>query len=168
LILTVGLPDALQRQADAVRNATAPQAARRAPAHLGLFRHLPGLQRGSLVGTLRSLSAGPAPQFQLLPPAFWNGIWVAPVRSPALDDIRAELAECWHGLLAPGDFAPPRFHISLNKGRYAPSSLSPGPWRATGLLLWQHDRPQQAKAERAGDERDGAFWTPLVGCAFHR
>jgi hypothetical protein len=165
----VALPDALQRQADAVRGAHAPEAAARAPAHLALFRHLPGPELGALVSTVRHALAAPAPMFRLQPPRAWDRRWVAPVEAPALDALRAELAERWHGLLAPGDHAPPRLHISLSTGRSAPPALPEGPWRARGLLLWQHGGPALA-AERGGRrsaaERGGPFWTPLVALAF--
>jgi hypothetical protein len=162
LILTVALPDTLQRQADAIRAARAPQAAARAPAHLTLFRHLPGAQAQALSRTLKVHSVGPAPAFRLRPPARWNGLWVAAVEAPALDELRAALAHDWHGLLAPGDRAPPRLHISLGTGSAAPPPLPEGPWAARGLLLWRHGTPPPGPPP----ERDGPFWTPLVAAAF--
>jgi hypothetical protein len=180
LILTVALPDALQRQADAIRGHSRPEAAARAPAHLTLFRHLPGLQQPALVQTLRSLVVGPPPGLRVLPPVRWGDRWVAPVRAPDLDRLRAELADHWHGLLAPGDHAPPRLHISLSQGRAAPPPLPEGPWPARGLLLWRHEatdtrrRPEREgppfAAERGrpllAAERGGPFWSPLVAVAF--
>lgn len=164
LILTAALPPALQGQACAARRLLAPEAARRSPAHVTLFRHLPGLQQGSLLNDMRTLANAAAPELRLDPPVRWEKLWVARVRSPALDDLRAELAHRWHGLLAPGDLAPPRLHLSLGPGTQPPLPLPPGPWRVPGLLLWQHSRPSSAPA----GERDGAFWTPLVACAFRR
>jgi hypothetical protein len=180
LILTVALPDALQRKADAIRSARTPEAAARAPAHLTLFRHLPGPEAQALLRTLKAYGASPAPVFRLRPPARWNGLWVAPVESPALDELRAALAHDWHGLLAPGDLAPPRLHISLGTGSAAPPLLPEGPWAARGLLLWRHGSPLpgpiaqrdgvQSVAQRDGPksvaQRDGSFWTPLVATAF--
>jgi hypothetical protein len=179
LILTVALPDALQRQACALRRQLAPEAARRAPAHVSLFRHLPGLQQDSLVGDIRTVAASAAPElqpeFQLEPPVRWGGLWVARMRSAGLDALRADLADRWHGLLSPGDLAPPRLHLSLGPGTQPPPPLPGGPWRAPGLLLWQHSGPIGGPAGAGGrgkpmgqDERDGAFWTPLVACAFRR
>jgi hypothetical protein len=150
----VALPPALQRQADAVRAAFAPEAAAHAPAHLGLFRHLPIASEDSLARDVRALAAelGPA-AFQLEPPTRWGDLWVAPVRSPALDSLREELAGRWHGLLSPGDFAAPRLHVSLGRRRETPPPLPPGPWRAPGLLLWQYGE---------------ACWTPLAAFGFRR
>lgn len=149
----------------------------RAPAHLGLFRHLPGLEQPALGRTLRAVADRPAPAFTVGAPASWNGRWVAPIVAPGLDDLRAELVERWHGLLTPADRAPVRLHISLGKGRDAPPALPAGPWRARGLLLWRHaasaaerGRPDLA-AERgrptSAAERGGPFWTPLVAVGFH-
>jgi hypothetical protein len=173
LILTVALPDALQRQACAFRRQLAPEAARRAPAHVSLFRHLPGLQQDSLVGDMRTVAATPAPLLRLEPPVRWGGLWVARLRSAGLDSLRADLADRWHGLLSPGDLAPPRLHLSLGPGTQPPPPLLEGPWRAPGLLLWQHSGPVGEAASAGGqgkpkgrDEHDGAFWTPLVACAF--
>lgn len=81
---------------------------------------------------------------------------MAPVSSPAADLLREELAQRWHGLLAPGDIAPPRLHVSLQKSaRTAPPPPVPGggPWQSPGLLLWQYGK---------------ALWTPLVAFAFRR
>lgn len=171
LILTVALPDALQRQAGLIRSAHLPEAAIRAPAHLTLFRHLPGLEQPALARTLRAVAGGRAPAFKVEPPARWDGRWVAPVRSPALDALRAELADRWHGLLTPPDLAIARLHISLAKGRQAPPALPPGPWQARGLLLWRHDATVASAAERefpvSTAERGGPFWTPLVAVGFH-
>jgi hypothetical protein len=163
LILTVALPDALQRQADAVRSAHAPAAARRAPAHLTLFRHLPGPALAEIGNSLRRIVVEPAPALVLQEPTAWDGRWVVPVRAPALDALRAELADQWHGLLAPGDHAPPRLHISLSRGREPPPPLGQGPWKARGLLLWRH----AGATARPPAERGGPFWTPLVAFAFH-
>lgn len=179
LILSVALPAALQRQAGALRRQLGPEAARRAPAHVSLFRHLPGLQQDSLVGDMRTVSATCAPAFLLEPPVRWGGLWVARVRSDCLDALRADLADRWHGLLSPGDLAPPRLHLSLGFGTQPPLPLPEGPWRAPGLLLWQHNGPNAGfsggPAEAGGKprqsgraEHDGAFWTPLVACAFRR
>jgi hypothetical protein len=178
LILTVALPEALQQQADAVRNALAPAAAVRAPAHLSLFRHLPGLQLAEVVNRIRRAAARPAPALAVGAPTRRGGRWMAPVTEPGLDALRAELADQLHGLIAPGDHAPPHLHISLSSGKPAPPPLGEGPWKARGLLLWRHEgaHPDAGRggsvsgAERGevdfAAERGGAFWTPLVAVAF--
>ncbi len=157
LILSLALPPALQQAADALRNAHAAEAARHAPAHISLFRHLPGPQMpllcNDLVSLVRSVAA---PSFNVRSPQQQEGMWMAPVSSPNADFLREELAQRWHGLLAPGDIAPPRLHLSLKRGsrrEQPPPALMQGPWRSPGLLLWQYGK---------------ARWTPLVAFAFRR
>lgn len=157
LILTLALPPALQRTADEMRGIGAPEAARHAPAHLSLFRHLPGPAFAALSNDLAALArASAAPSFNVRSPRWREGNWMAPVFSPEADVLREELAERWHGMLAPGDIAPPRLHISLERGPrkgQSPSPLPEGPWRSPGFLLWQYGK---------------ANWTPLVAFAFRR
>ncbi len=165
LILTVALPAALQRQADAIRAARTPPAAARAPAHLTLFRHLPGPEAQALCRTLKACTAAPAPAFRLRPPARWNGLWVAPVQAPDLDELRAALAHDWHGLLAPGDRAPPRLHISLGTSSTAPPPLPEGPWAARGLLLWRYT-PASGPPPQPGNPGSVAFRDGTTSVAF--
>lgn len=161
LVLTAALPPALQRAADKVRQKHYPEGARAAPAHLGLFRHLPGPAFESLLYDLQALAAGALPpELRLGAPRWKNDLLAAPVASPALDALRFDLARRWQGLLAPGDLAPPLLHITLARGRRQPdagsAALPPGPWRTQGLLLW------------APGGYGEAFWRPLVACCFRR
>ncbi len=164
LILTAALPPAVQATADAERCRLYPEGAARAPAHLGLFRHLPGSMADELGRAIRALAS------QMHPPTFTigtaqqkNGALMLPVQCPALERLRSALADQWHGLLSPGDLAPPRLHITL-AGHRAPKTAVPdinpsmptGPWRCPGLLLW-----------RVGGYGE-ACWTPLVAWRFHR
>jgi hypothetical protein len=163
LLLTVALPPALQAAADAQRRALDPARAARTPAHLTLFRHLPGPGLAALAADCRALAAD-APGFTVGPAARVGEALHARVMSPALEALRDELARRWHGLLLPGDAAPPRLHISL-AGRHAagaplPLPLPAGPHRAGGLLLWA--------LHGAGSGRGEAFWSPLVAVAFRR
>lgn len=161
-MLTVAMPPPLQAAADAARVAHAPGAALRAPAHLGLFRLLPGLMQEQLLRDLKAACATAAPSFRLRAPARWDGLWVAPLEPGPLDTLRADLAARWHGLLLPGDAATPRLHISIGRAAVPPAPLDPGPWTAPALLLWGHRR------QPVGPGYDGAFWTPLVACRFRR
>jgi len=164
LILTAALPPALQSAADAARCRLYPEGSARAPAHLGLFRHLPGTMADDLGHDVRALAARiPAPVLEIRPARWKNGALMLPILCPALGALRDDLAERWHGLLAPGDRAPPALHITL-AGARAPRGTAPempfevatGPWRCPGLLLW-----------RAGGYGE-ACWTPLVAWRFHR
>jgi hypothetical protein len=163
LVLTVALPAQVQRAADALRQRLDPERAARTPAHLTLFRHLPGREAPALLADCRAL-ADRAPHFTLGPARRVEGALHAPVSSEALSQLRAELAERWHGLLMPGDAAPPRLHLTL-AGRQPrdaplPPPLPAGPHRAGGLLLWRYRGPARPSGE--------AFWSPLVAVAFRR
>lgn len=157
LILTLALPPALQRVADAQRNLHAAEAARHAPAHISLFRHLPGPSFPQLANDLAAIVRhGAAPSFNVRSPVWREGMWMAPLSSPASDFLRADLAERWHGLLAPGDIASPRLHLSLLRGGRSeapPPALPQGPHISPALLLWQYGK---------------AVWSPLVAFAFRR
>jgi hypothetical protein len=163
LLLTVAMPAAVQRAADALRHRLDPERAARTPAHLTLFRHLPGAEAPALLADCRAL-ADRAPCFTLGPARRVDGALHAPVSSGDLLLLREALAARWHGLLMPGDAAPPRLHITL-AGKAPlreamPPPLPPGPHRAGGLLLWRHN----GAATRRGE----AFWSPLVAVAFRR
>ena len=154
LILTLALPPALQRAADSLRPR---EAALHAPAHITLFRHLPGPSFAHLSHDLAALARStPAPSFNVRSPLWREGMWMAPLYSPDADLLREELAGRWHGLLAPGDIAPPRLHLSLGRGgRTEPPPPAPaeGPHISPALLLWQYGK---------------TVWTPLVTFAFRR
>ncbi|WP_374386867.1 2'-5' RNA ligase family protein [Sandaracinobacter sp.] len=157
-MLTLALPDALQRAADVIRGRLAPDAAARAPAHLGLFRHLPASQLQPIERDMRAMAAGGAPLFRLGPPRCRDGLWMAPAMGEALAAMRDDLADRWRGLLAAPDMGRPLLHISLSRGAPPPPALPEGPWAAQGLLLWRHP----------GHQCDGACWSPLVACRFRR
>ena len=83
------------------------------PAHLTLFHHLPPGIEGEL--STRLAEAAAAPQ----PPAAIAGIMdlgqgtAFRVDSLALEAIREDLAEAFHGLLIPQDRAPWRPHVTI-------------------------------------------------------
>jgi hypothetical protein len=163
LLLTAALPPALAAVLAEARRTLDPARAARTPPHLTLFRHLPGPELLALLADIRAMVRGqPAPAFRLDPPRATRGAAMARVRSDALDALRAALAERWHGLLAPGDVAPPLLHVTLGRGRPegAPlPALPAGPHRVPALLLWAHGGEGQ---------RDEPRWTPLVAIPFRR
>ena len=85
----------------------------RVPAHLTLFRHLPPSLERELSARL-SAAAAAAP-----PPAAIAGIMdlgdgtALRVESEALEEMRADLADAFHGLLTPQDLAPWRAHVTI-------------------------------------------------------
>lgn len=167
LILTAALPEALAAAIARARAVLDPGRAARTPPHLTLFRHLPGPMLPALLADIRALVAdGPAPGFTLERPRAQGGQLLARARSPRLDDLRAELADRWHGLLAPGDRVPPRLHVTLGRaggsgagGGVPTPALPPGPHRVGALLMWAH---------RGDALRDEPVWTALVAVPFRR
>lgn len=155
LILTAALPPALGAVLDDWRRSHYAQGAARAPAHLTLFRHLPGLQAPLLAADARRVLAQTPPlHLRLAPPALRDGALVVRVRSPMLTALRRALADLWDPWLLPGDRADPDLHVTLagrkahpvrlpdrRAGALQAEALSPG------LLLWRHGEPK---------------WTPLV------
>jgi hypothetical protein len=161
LVLTAALPPAVQGACDAARRQLYPEGAKRAPAHLTLFRHLPGLLMAQLLHDMRALAAAtPAPGLRLGAPRTKNDALSVPVESPGLDDLRADLADRWHGLLAPGDLVSPLLHITIAGPRAtATGAIAPlpgGQLRCPGLLLWLPGGYGEA------------CWRPLVACRFPR
>ncbi len=158
LILTLALPAPLFARLDALRRAHYPPELNRVPAHLTLFRHLPGPQAPALVRDLRAEArAGAAPLIRLAGPiSLGRGVAIR-VESPALEELRLRLAERWAPLLVPQDRAPFRPHVTI-ANKLAPGaartlleqlrrSFRPETAIATGLLLWR---------------LDGVRWTELV------
>jgi len=166
LILTAALPPALSAALARARATLDPARAARTPPHLALFRHLPGPMLPALLADIRALVAdGPAPDFTLELARVRSRALMARARSPRLDELRAALAGRWHGLLAPGDIAPPPLHVTLagrasaQRPELPPAPLLSGPHRVPALLLWAH---------RGGGERDEPVWTPLVAIPFRQ
>ena len=83
------------------------------PAHLTLFHQLPPSLEGELSDRLARAAAAPPP------PATFTGLMdlgegtAFRVESPALEAIREELADAFHGLLMPQDRAAWRPHITI-------------------------------------------------------
>lgn len=99
------------------------------PAHLSLFRHLPGPSAALLTADLRRLTrASRAPLFALQPPRLWDRALVIPVQAPDLLALRQDLADCWAPMLLPLERGTPRLHITLAAGldrKAAQAALSP-------------------------------------------
>lgn len=164
LILTAELPASVARWLNSLRQAHYPGGAARAPAHLGLFRHLPGPQAEAIARDVQRLAADmPAPVVHLEGLLKPDSAVALRVCSPALHALRDRLGDWWQTLLMPGDAAEPRLHITIAAG-LAPAAarklaadlaptLSPTRFTSRALLLWQHGEPH---------------WTPLVRLAFRR
>lgn len=113
LILTALLGHADFAWADGLRRTHFPPDRNQVPAHITLFRHLPPSILPELKDRLKRLAPVPSPIARII--GVLNlGTGVAfHVESPALMDIRDDLAEAFTGLLTPQDQARPRLHITI-------------------------------------------------------
>ncbi|MCB2089769.1 MAG: 2'-5' RNA ligase family protein [Sphingomonadaceae bacterium] len=114
LILTAQLPDDLHHWATALRTAHFPPERNYLQAHVTMFHALPPFLRDEVEGLLKRIAAGTAPV-----PAHLEGIMslgrgtALKLSSPAMLDLRAGLAEHFHGMLTPQDQHQPRLHVTI-------------------------------------------------------
>jgi len=117
LLLLAELPPTVRAAADRWRAVLAPPAAGRMPAHISLFRHLPGPSAAMLVADVRRLvRANRAPMLVLQPPRLWDRALVIPVCAPELLAMRDTLADWWAPMILPNEQGTPRLHITLAAG----------------------------------------------------
>lgn len=164
LILTAELPASLQASLDGLRRIHYPAGAARAPAHLTLFRHLPGPQLRALVDDARRLAADtPGPSIAITGLNRPDTSVSLKVESAGLDEFRERLASWWNPLLTPGDAAQARLHITIaahlqpqaahHLAAMVAGGFRPASFTGRACLLWQHAEPR---------------WLPLVRLGFHR
>lgn len=83
------------------------------PAHLTLFHHHPpGIER-ELHARLATYAATPAPHASIAGIIDLGGGTALRIESEELEDIRADLAQSFHGLLIPQDQARWRPHVTI-------------------------------------------------------
>ncbi|WP_439532740.1 2'-5' RNA ligase family protein [Polymorphobacter sp.] len=156
LILTAGFDDAAQARLEGWRRAHYPAARNQVPAHLSLFRQLPGRELAEVSRRLARLTAETPP----LPARFAGferseGGIVLRVEAPALLSLRDGLAEDLHGLLAFADGNSGRLQVTIqNKVDAATARASlamlageplPQAPRFVRLRLWRYlDGPWEA------------------------
>jgi 2'-5' RNA ligase superfamily len=142
------LGDADFAWADGQRRAYFPPERNQLRAHLTLFHHLPPSCEGELLGRLRAATLD-AP-----PPAMIDGLMslgygvAYRIRSDALCQIRADIAEAFAGLLIPQDQAAWRPHITIqNKAKpviakellmQLSAEFKPRPLMIAGLAAWHY------------------------------
>jgi hypothetical protein len=85
----------------------------RVPAHLTLFHQLPPGVEAELARRLAAASAAPPPRAEIAGVIDLGAGTALRVVSAALEEIRSELAEAFHGLLGPQDRVPWRPHITI-------------------------------------------------------
>lgn len=114
LVVTAELPAALQSRAEALRRAHYPVDRNLVPAHVTLLRALPPFVEGEARALLASLAAELPP-----PPAQITGLMdlgsgtALAIESSALLDLRAMIAEHFHGMLTLQDEGVPRLHATV-------------------------------------------------------
>ncbi len=114
LVVTAVLPAALQGRAESLRRAHYPADRNQVPAHVTLLRALPP----SVEAEARSLLAGLAAEMPPVPAALTGvmdlgtGTALA-IDSPAMLDLRALIAERFHGMLTLQDQGEPRLHVTV-------------------------------------------------------
>lgn len=119
------------------------------PAHLTLFHHLPpsieAELRGRLDGATRGVRAPPALIAGLIK---LDGGVAFRIESEVLEELRAELADAFHGLLVPQDRAAWRPHVTIqNKAEPRAAAalharmraeFAPKPLTIAGLAAWRY------------------------------
>lgn len=114
LIVTAKLGNGDAGWLTAERRAHFPPERNHLPAHLTMFHALPPSSESEVVGILKRLTGEHAPPPAMLSELMSLGRGVAyRVRSEALDLIREEIAEAFHGLLSAQDAGGWRPHITI-------------------------------------------------------
>jgi 2'-5' RNA ligase len=141
LILTLALPRAAFARLDALRSTHMPAGHLHVPAHLTLFRHLPGPQAPAIVEMLRSECRAEAPfDVRLAGPTAMGGTVAIRVDSTRLLDLRARLAEHFAPLLIPQDQSDFRAHVTIA------NHLAPAAARQLAAMLGRGFRPERVTA----------------------
>ncbi|RJF92920.1 2'-5' RNA ligase family protein [Sphingomonas cavernae] len=142
---------------DGLRRAHYPAEHNRVPAHLTLFQHLPPAIEPELRDQLSAATRGmPSPAARVTGVMRLDRGVALRVGSPALDEIRAQLAEHFHGLLIVQDQAGWRPHITIQ------NKVEPSAARALADTLEQAFRPRPlAIAGLAAWRYRGGLWEPL-------
>jgi 2'-5' RNA ligase len=118
------------------------------PAHLTLFHHLPPSLDAELRDRLGALVRAQAPPARITGIMDLGNGTAFRVESDALEDIRAELAEAFRGMLTPQDQAPWRPHVTVQNKVERREAIElqkelglthfPRPLRIHGLASWRY------------------------------
>lgn len=130
------------------RRAHFPPGRNQVPAHLTLFHHLPPGLESELSRRLSEATRRPPPRAEIVGVIDLGRGTAFRVESEALEDVRAGLAEAFHGLLIPQDCAPWRAHITIQnkvEPRMAKAlqqqlrtTFEPRPLAIRGLSSWRY------------------------------
>ncbi|WP_225204517.1 2'-5' RNA ligase family protein [Novosphingobium huizhouense] len=114
LVITATLPDDLQGWAEGLRRAHFPPERNYLAAHVTLFHALPAMVEDEARSVLSRLCAEtPPPPARLEAIMNLGGGTAFAIASPAMLDLRAAIAERFHGLLTGQDGHAPRLHVTV-------------------------------------------------------
>lgn len=159
LILTARMEPRAFHHFQTLRERHFPVARNQVPAHITLFHHLPGAELASITSRLKSIGRGTRELRIEVSGVRSLGRGVAyDLRSPDLEQIRAELAHAWQTLLIPQDRQGFRPHVTVQnkveareaKLLFTMLSMDFAPWSFAidGLQLWRYlDGPWEALSE---------------------
>lgn len=158
LILTAKMEARAQQHFQALRHRHYPRELNIVPAHVTLFRQLPGAELGAIVERLKLVARGTrSPRVEVAGLRSLGEGVAYDLRSPELEELRAELAHAWAPLLIPQDrgFHPHvtiqnKVHPKEAKALLAELSREFRPWSfvVDGLQLWRYlDGPWEAVSE---------------------
>jgi 2'-5' RNA ligase len=159
LILTAKMEASAYRFFQTLRDRHFPPERNVVPAHLTLFHHLPGTEADAIVERLKMIARGTrAPRVEVAGLRSLGKGVAYDLRSPALEEIRDELAHAWDTLLIPQDQAGFRPHVTVQnkvepreaKALLAELSRDFRPWSflVDGFQLWRYlDGPWEPVGE---------------------
>ena len=113
LIVTAELGSADFAWLDDQRRTHFPPDRNQLPAHLTMFHALPPSALAEVRARLAAIARSPPPRATISGVTNLGGGVAYRVHSPALEDLRAELAEDFHGLLSAQDAAGWRPHVTI-------------------------------------------------------
>jgi 2'-5' RNA ligase len=148
--------------ADGLRRRWFPPERNQVPAHITLLRHLPPSREAEVRRMLACHARAAPPPARIDRLLDLGGGVALHVESPALQSIRAEIAERLHGLLLPPDQAEPRLHITIQNQVSRAEALKtlarlnhdfrPRAIGISGLACWHYQTGR---------------WSPIARYSFH-
>jgi hypothetical protein len=118
------------------------------PAHLTLFHHLPPSLERELGQRLAAYTAIPPPRARIAGVIDLGAGTAFRIESEELEDIRADLADAFRGMLTPQDQAPWRPHVTI-QNKVEPrearqlqqrlrATFEPRPLDVKGIASWRY------------------------------
>lgn len=148
IIVTASFGDGDNGWLQELRRVHYPADRNRVPAHLTLLRHLPPSLEAELGRRLAACTAVPPPHALIRGVMDLGEGTALDVESAALEELRADLADAFHGLLTPQDASPWRPHITI-QNKVEPrearalqarlrAGFRPRPLQIRGLASWRY------------------------------